>query len=409
MAKLQRVAVIGQGYVGLPLSIAAAESGLQLTGIDIDQKKIESIQSFKSPVEDISDQRIQSATASGNFRATTDFAKVSDAEAVVICVPTPLDGNLEPDLTALKSAVIAVAPYLKEETLIISESTSFPGTLRNVIMPLVKEKYSGDFSQLHFASAPERVNPGDLKWDIKNTPRLVGGINAKSTELANEFYSNFCSEVVLTETPEVAEAAKILENTFRLVNIALLNELNKVFSSNGIDTNAVVDAASTKPYGYMPFRSGVGIGGHCIPVDPMYLTWWARQNGSESKLVELADSVSRSMPKFVAEKAISIASSEVKKVLILGVAYKPGVADTRETPVLELVNHLLFLGKEVAWHDPLVAEWNGSNSVDISWECQVAILATNQPGIDITSLLEAGIPVLDCTNTHRGRAGVISL
>jgi UDP-N-acetyl-D-glucosamine dehydrogenase len=334
VAKLQRVAVIGQGYVGLPLSIAAAESGLQLTGIDIDQKKIESIQSFKSPVEDISDQRIQSATASGNFRATTDFAKVSDAEAVVICVPTPLDGNLEPDLTALKSAVIAVAPYLKEETLIISESTSFPGTLRNVIMPLVKEKYSGDFSQLHFASAPERVNPGDLKWDIKNTPRLVGGINAKSTELANEFYSNFCSEVVLTETPEVAEAAKILENTFRLVNIALLNELNKVFSSNGIDTNAVVDAASTKPYGYMPFRSGVGIGGHCIPVDPMYLTWWARQNGSESKLVELADSVSRSMPKFVAEKAISIASSEVKKVLILGVAYKPGVADTRETPVL---------------------------------------------------------------------------
>jgi UDP-N-acetyl-D-glucosamine dehydrogenase len=170
VAKLQRVAVIGQGYVGLPLSIAAAESGLQLTGIDIDQKKIESIQSFKSPVEDISDQRIQSATASGNFRATTDFAKVSDAEAVVICVPTPLDGNLEPDLTALKSAVIAVAPYLKEETLIISESTSFPGTLRNVIMPLVKEKYSGDFSQLHFASAPERVNPGDLKWDIMNTP-----------------------------------------------------------------------------------------------------------------------------------------------------------------------------------------------------------------------------------------------
>ena len=409
MAKVQRIAVIGQGYVGLPLSIAAAESGLQVTGIDIDQRKIESIQAFNSPVEDITDQRIQVATSSGKFSATSDFATVSDAEVVVICVPTPLDGKLEPDLTALKGAVNSVVPFLNEGTLLISESTSFPGTLRNVIMPMVKETYSGDFSKLHFASAPERVNPGDLKWDIKNTPRLVGGIDAKSTEIANDFYSNFCTEVVLTETPEVAEAAKILENTFRLVNIALLNELNKVFSANGIDTNAVVDAASTKPYGYMPFRSGVGIGGHCIPVDPMYLTWWARQNGSESKLVELADSVSRSMPKFVAEKAISVAKSEVKRVLVLGVAYKPGVADTRETPVLELVNHLKSLGKEVAWHDPLVTEWNGSNGVDIAWECQVAILATNQPGIDINSLLSAGIPVLDCTNTHRGRAGVISL
>lgn len=409
MAKLHRIAVIGQGYVGLPLAIATAESGLQVTGIDIDRKKIESIKECKSPVEDISDQRIQAVTTSGNYRATTDFATVSDADVVVVCVPTPLDGKLEPDLTALKEAVIGVVPFLKDETLIISESTSFPGTLRNVIMPLVKEKYAGNFSKLYFVSAPERVNPGDLKWDIKNTPRLVGGIDAKSTELARDFYRNFCSEVVLTETPEVAEAAKILENTFRLINIALLNELNKVFSANGIDTNAVVDAASTKPYGYMPFRSGVGIGGHCIPVDPMYLTWWARQTGSESRLVELADSVSRSMPKFVAEKAISIAKSEVKKVLILGVAYKPGVADTRETPVLELVKNLVDLGKEVAWHDPLVAEWNGSKSVEINWECQVAILATNQPGIEISTLIDAGVPVLDCTNSHRGKAGVVSL
>jgi UDP-N-acetyl-D-glucosamine dehydrogenase len=409
VAKLHRIAVIGQGYVGLPLAIATAESGLQVTGIDIDRKKVERIQECESPVEDISNQRIQAVTASGNFSVTTEFAKVSDADVVVICVPTPLDGNLEPDLTALKGAVIGVVPFLKDGTLIISESTSYPGTLRNVIMPLVKENYAGIFSKLHFASAPERVNPGDLKWDIKNTPRLVGGIDAKSTELANEFYSNFCAEVVITETPEVAEAAKILENTFRLVNIALLNELNKVFSINGIDTNAVVDAASTKPYGYMPFRSGVGIGGHCIPVDPMYLTWWARQTGSESRLVELADSVSRSMPIFVAEKAISIAKSEVKKVLVLGVAYKPGVSDTRETPVLELVKHLVDLGKEVAWHDPLVTEWNGTNGVEITWECQVAILATNQPGIEISTLTDAGVPVLDCTNSHRGKSGVVSL
>ena len=404
-----RIAVIGQGYVGLPLAIAAAESGLYVIGLDIDQKKIDSLNDFKSPVEDISDQRIKDVNHSGNYKATSDFSEVQNANVVVICVPTPLNGKLEPDLSALKGAVNSVIPYLNPETLIISESTSFPGTLRNVIMPLVKEKYKGDFNKLYFASAPERVNPGDLKWDIKNTPRLIGGIDEKSTQLANNFYKYFCAEVVLTESPEVAEAAKILENTFRLVNIALLNELNKVFSSSGIDTNAVVDAASTKPYGFMPFRSGVGIGGHCIPVDPMYLTWWARQNGDESKLVELADSVSRSQPKFVAEKAISIANSEVQRVLVLGVAYKPGLADTRETPVLELVKYLTGLGKEVAWHDPLVNEWIGSKGVELDWPCEVAILATNQPGIDISGLIRAGIPVLDCTNTHRGKAGVISL
>ena len=404
-----RIAVIGQGYVGLPLAIAAAESGLNVIGLDIDQKKIDLINEFKSPVEDISDQRIKNVNTSGCYIATSDFSEVQNANVVVICVPTPLNKKLEPDLSALKGAVNSVLPFLNSGTLIISESTSFPGTLRNVIMPLVKEKYIGDFNKLYFASAPERVNPGDLKWDIKNTPRLVGGIDEKSTQLANNFYKYFCAEVVLTESPEVAEAAKILENTFRLVNIALLNELNKVFSSSGIDTNAVVDAASTKPYGFMSFRSGVGIGGHCIPVDPMYLTWWARQNGKESKLVELADSVSRSQPKFVAEKAISIANSEVQRVLVLGVAYKPGVADTRETPVLELVKHLAGLGKEVAWHDPLVNEWNGSKGVELDWACEVAILATNQPGIDISGLLKAGIPVLDCTNTHRGKPGVISL
>ena len=409
MVEVKRIAVIGQGYVGLPLAVAAAESGLVVRGIDIDQKKIEAINNFKSPVEDISDSRIKDVIESGKFSVTTDFSVVTDSEIVILCVPTPLDTNLEPDLNALTRAVNSIAEFLQPQTLIISESTSFPGTLRNVIMPLLREKYGGDFSSLYFASAPERVNPGDLNWDIKNTPRLVGGVDNKSRQIAYEFYSSFCSNVVLTETPEVAEAAKILENTFRLVNIALLNELNKVFSANGIDTNAVVDAASTKPYGFMAFRSGVGIGGHCIPVDPMYLTWWARQNGSETKLIELADSVSRSMPKFVAEKAISITNSKVNRVLVLGVAYKAGVADTRETPVLELVNHLKTLGKEVAWHDPLVSEWNDSESVDVDWPCDVAILATNQPGIDISALTRKGVAVLDCSNTYRGRPGVISL
>lgn len=409
MIEDKRIAVIGQGYVGLPLAIAAAEAGLVVRGIDIDERKIDAINKCNSPVEDIINSRIKDVIEGGQYLATTDFSIVADSEIVIICVPTPLDSNLEPDLNALNGAIKSIAKYLKPETLIISESTSFPGTLRNVIMPALRDKFSGDFSKLYFASAPERVNPGDFKWDIKNTPRLVGGIDEKSTKIARDFYATFCSNVVLTATPEIAEAAKILENTFRLVNIALLNELNKVFSTNGIDTNAVVDAASTKPYGYMAFRSGVGIGGHCIPVDPMYLTWWARQNGCESKLVELADSVSRSMPKFVAEKAISISSARVKRVLILGVAYKPGVADTRETPVRDLIKHLQDLGKEVAWHDPLVSEWNGSESVNTDWPCDVAILATNQPGIDISVLQKNEVLILDCTNTYRGFEGVISL
>ena len=411
MQSKPKASIIGQGYVGLPLAIAASEAGLEVNGIDIDSKKIELINSGKSPVEDISDARLQKALASSAYKATTDFSKISDSNVIIICVPTPLDGELKPDLRALKSAVDSILPNLKEEMLIISESTSYPGTLREVIYQTVKDKFPGDVTKLYFASAPERVNPGDQKWDISNTPRLIGGLTIEASKKARDFYQNFCKELVITETPEVAEAAKILENTFRLVNIALMHEFNQILSAQGIDTNSVVDAASTKPYGFMPFRSGVGIGGHCIPVDPMYLTWWARENGNISKLVELADSVSRSMPEFVANRALSLIDrkSVTKRVLVLGVAYKPGLSDTRETPASELIAKLRSNGAEVKWHDPLVESWGEEQSAPVGWECDVAILATNQPGISITSQLERGIPVLDCTNTHRGVDGVIAL
>ena len=406
-----RVAVVGQGYVGLPLAVAAAESGLEVIGLDINPIRINTINQGISPIEDISNSRLKTELSSNRFIASSNFSLITNVNVVVICVPTPLDDKLEPDLSALKGAVTSITPYLQSNTLIVSESTSFPGTLRNVIYPLVKENFKGNIEEIFFASAPERVNPGDKKWHIKNTPRLIGGLNPESTSRAKEFYANFCNEIVVTENAEVAEAAKIMENTFRLVNIALMNELNQVFHLNNIDTNAVVDAASTKPYGFMPFRSGVGIGGHCIPVDPMYLTWWARQSGTESKLVELADSVSRSMPKFVAEKALSLITNKEskKKVLILGVAYKPGLADTRETPVLDLIKQFQSLGADVDWHDPLVNSWNGSSGVDLTWACDVAVLATNQPGITLQTLIDAKIPILDCTNSYRGVSGVHSL
>lgn len=403
------IAIIGQGYVGLPLALAAAESGLKVVGIDSNLEKVNTINAFKSPIEDISDERILEAFQNGDYRASNHFESLANAEIVVICVPTPLDNLGKPDLRHLISAVASAVPFLRSGALLINESTSFPGTLRDIIIPLVQKEYKGNFHSLFFASSPERINPGDPKWNISNTPRLVGGIDRESSEKAYEFYSKFCENVVLTSSPEIAESAKLLENSFRLVNIALINEFNQIFSQLGIDTNSVIDAASTKPYGFTPFRSGVGVGGHCIPIDPIYFSHWAQKNGLNSRLVELSSFITKSMPKFVADKAISIAKREVTRVLILGVSYKAGTTDTRESPALELIKYLTNLGINVAWHDPLVEQLEGTTGVEINWPCDVAILTINQPGLDISPILETDIPVLDCTNTYKNFRSVTLL
>jgi UDP-N-acetyl-D-glucosamine dehydrogenase len=264
---------------------------------------------------------------------------------------------------------------------------------------------------IYFASAPERVNPGDPVWNQKNTPRLIGAINDESQEKALEFYNSICDAAISVSTPEVAEAAKLLENTFRLVNIALINELTQIYAASGINVNEVIDAASSKPYGFMPFRPGVGVGGHCIPVDPLYLTWWAKQNGGAAKFVEAADSINHEMPKYVAQRALAMVKPTVitPKVLILGVAYKAGVGDVRETPALELRNKLRTLGATVAWHDPLVSTWEGSEPVDLEWDCDVAILAIKQIGVDIDFLVKRGVQILDCTNSIQSSAGITLL
>ena len=295
--------------------------------------------------------------------------------------------------------------------MVVSESTSYPGTLREIIIPIVNSLKPKESSTIYFASAPERVNPGDPVWNQKNTPRLVGSIDEESQKRALSFYESICDAAVAVSTPEIAEAAKLLENTFRLVNIALVNEFNQLCSANGINVHEVIDAASSKPYGFMPFRPGVGVGGHCIPVDPLYLTWWARKNGSKAVFVESADSINHEMPKYVAQRALSMVDREVKnpKVLILGVAYKPGIGDVRETPVTELRDFLKASGSEVAWHDPLVSIWEDSKPVDLNWSCDVAILATMQPGMNLSQLIVNGVPILDCTNSLTGQAGVSSL
>ena len=405
------LAIIGQGYVGLPLAMAAVDAGWTVIGIDNFAAKVTQINGGSSPVEDISDMQLQAAITSGAYKATTDFSAVAQASVITICVPTPLDSKREPDLTLLRSAATEIAPYVSNETLLVSESTSYPGTLREVIIPLVNQLKREDVKTVYFACAPERVNPGDAIWNQKNTPRLVGAIDAESQTKALAFYQSICDSAVSVSTPEVAEAAKLLENTFRLVNIALINEFTQLCETSGISVNEVIDAASSKPYGFMPFRPSVGVGGHCIPVDPLYLTWWARQNGSRAKFVELADSINHGMPRYVAERALSLVHPSIKnpKVLILGVAYKPGVADVRETPVSELRDYLKNQGAYVGWHDPLVTIWEGSNPVDLTWECDVAILATKQPGMDFGQLLARDIPVLDCTNSINVKSGVISL
>ena len=405
------LAIIGQGYVGLPLAMAAVDAGWSVIGIEKSTSRVDQLNSGSSPVEDISDDRLAKAIAAHKFEASNNPSDVSLASVVTICVPTPLDADRNPDLELLESATKDVAPYLSNGTLLVSESTSYPGTLRDVLIPLVNNLKSNEAETLYYASAPERVNPGDPIWDQKNTPRLVGGIDEESQKRALAFYNSICDSVVATSSPEIAEAAKILENTFRLVNIAMINEFTQLCSAQGINVHEVINAAATKPYGFMPFRPGVGIGGHCIPVDPLYLTWWARKGGQVASLVERSDEIANEMPIYVAERALALTkgSNTVPKVLIMGVAYKPGVGDVRETPASALRAALVARGAEVAWVDPLVPLWEGTKPVTESWNCDVAIVATNQPGMDVKAILGRGIPILDCTNNYGDLSGAVLL
>ena len=402
--------IIGQGYVGLPLAMAAVESGWTVVGLDNSASRVENLNRGQSPVEDISNETLSNALKSGRYRVSSNFEDISNADVVTICVPTPLDDKKEPDLTALRSATISSAPYLKNGALLVSESTSYPGTLRNEVIPLVEKNRPAGTKHLFFATAPERVNPGDQVWNQKNTPRLVSGIDKDSHDKVIDFYRSICDAVISVETPEIAEAAKLLENTFRLVNIGLINEFTKMCGTAGIDVNKVITAASSKPYGFMPFRPGVGVGGHCIPVDPLYLTWWAKQNDLSSPMVDLAEKTNTEMHKYVADRALKLIKLNKQKarILLLGVAYKVGVSDTRETPVSHLRKHLTQLGHEVEWMDPLVSTWEGSNPTSDLSGFDVAILAVNQPGLPITDLLRFGTPILDCTNSFSGKNGIQS-
>lgn len=389
-----RVAIVGQGYVGLPLAISAANAGHKVVGIDSNPDLVSKILEGKSPIGDLSDMDIATAISSGRYHASQSFEPIAQAEIVIICVPTPLDADYKPDLSSLTSALISVSQYLTPKTLVINESTVAPGTTRGMIANLLN--LAGIPYEL--AYSPERIDPANKAWKVTNTPKLIAGLTEQGAERAASFYRSFIDSVTIGSSLEVIETAKLLENSFRLINISFINEIAQFCAALNIDVREVIAAAATKPYGFMPFYPSAGVGGHCIPVDPKYLSEKATQMGIPSRFIDLAHQVNLELPSYFAGVATGMLGTlGGKSILLLGVAYKPDVADVRQTPAIALISALRQAGAEVWWHDDLVQTLNGESSVAITNTHDLAILVNPHSHCDL-SLLGA-TPVL---NTRGG-------
>lgn len=356
MSSGEIVCVIGQGYVGLPLAISATSAGWKVFGFDLSEPRVESIQRGISPIEDVSDGQLRAALSSG-YEATSDPSCLSKVEIVVLCVPTPLDENQEPDLSALKSAAELIGKHCNSGVLVVNESTSFPGTTRDFIPTTIRE-VNPNLSLL-MAVAPERIDPSNKEWNFKVTPRVVSGTSLEAKEKVENFYRTFCDSVTVVSSPEIAELSKLYENTFRQVNIALVNQIAQVADKMAISMTEVVKAASTKPFGFMPFRASIGVGGHCIPIDPMYLNWYASILGVKTSLISKAQEIIREVPIEVGKRAKRIRPERESKVLLVGISYKAGVSDLRESPAIPLYEELRSFYAQVDWWDELIEEWNG--------------------------------------------------
>lgn len=397
---LSRIAIIGLGYVGLELSVSAVKAGHFVVGVDISEGKLKAISKSQSPVENVSDQELQEVINSNRFIFNSKMDEIEGSNCVIFCVPTSLSNNREPDLRDLEKVCKEVSPHLSSGMLIVNESTSFPGTLSNVIVPLI-EKFRPDLrGKLFFGVAPERVNPGS-ESGLAEIPRIISGINETSKIKTYELYKSFCKTVLIVNSPEVAEAAKMLENSFRLVNISFINEINYLLRKLGIDTREVLEAASSKPYGFMPFSPGAGIGGHCIPVDPLYLQFILNKNGLKSEFVELASRINDGLAQRLIDRAFENLDTIPCRVLLMGVAYKEGLSDTRESPAENLAKELQSREIEYGWIDPLVAEWRGSLPSNLNEKWDLALVVTAQPGLPIESILVSGIEVMDLTGKYR--------
>src|SRR4051812_415622 len=405
-----RIGIVGLGYVGLPLAVAFAESGCDVVGIDVDSGKTAALRAGRSHIEDIPDDRLSAVLDRCEF--TTRFVELHEAEAILVCVPTPLNRNREPDLGPLLAAAQSLAGVVARGQVVILESTTFPGTTREHMVPLLEESGLRAGEDFALAFSPERVDPGRTDFTLRTTPKVVGGLTSACTDAAVGVYGAVCDEIVRVSTPEVAELSKLLENIFRSVNIALMNEMAMLADRMGIDIWEVVDAAATKPYGFMRFEPGPGMGGHCLPVDPFYLTWKAREYDLATEFIELAGKVNQQTPYFClekAERALNDAGKPVRgaRVLVVGVAYKPGVGDVRESPALKIIRLLRDRGADLAYHDPHVPELAelGLHSSPLPAAADgvdLAVIVTAHPSIDHRGITERAQLTLDLRGVTRG-------
>ena len=391
-----KVSIIGQGYVGLTISVFAAEHH-SVVGFDMNQGLVDALNSGRSHIEGVASSDLAKWIAAGRYQATTNAADIAGSDVVVIAVPTPLTADRKPDLAFVEAACKTIGENLKTPALIINESTSFPGTVRNLIKPEI-EKYSGGSIEHMYAVSPERVDPGRVDWDQKNTPRLYAGLTPEASSAVREFYSTFCDNLVEVSSPEVAESAKLFENTFRQVNIALVNEFAQIAHALGISVYETLDAAATKPYGFMKFMPSAGVGGHCIPVDPSYLADTAARVGVPATFIERANEVNLEMAAYVVGRvaADNGGSLSGKSVQVVGVAYKPNVADTRETPAELVIVELKKAGAVVTWHDPVVKNWHGAGSSNLGGS-EIAIVVTMHDVVSADAVLASAPYVFDTT------------
>jgi len=414
-----RVGVVGLGYVGLPLAVELARAGFRTTGIDLDQRKVDAINRGESYIQDVPTSDVAEFHRAGRLSATADAAVIAELDTINICVPTPLRKTKDPDLSYVVSAVEMIALHLRAGQLVVLESTTYPGTTDEVVQPILEKRGLKAGRDFFLAFSPERVDPGNPKWNTKNVPKVVGGLTPTCTGLAKELYGASVDTVVEVSSPKVAEMVKLLENTFRAVNIGLVNELALMCDRLGLDVWEVVDAAATKPFGFMPFYPGPGLGGHCIPIDPFYLSWKVKQVGFEARFIELAGHVNGAMPHHVVDKigdALNMRSKAIRgsSVLILGISYKRDIEDMRESPALDVMAVLHQKGARVSYHDPYVPalaarEWPGGTdlaSVALTPEtlraADCAVIVTDHKSFDYASIIKNAPLIVDSRNAIKG-------
>ena len=403
-----KIAIVGAGYVGLPLGVAFADVGDHVLFIDTSADAVARVNAGDSYIGDVPSERLAALVSSGHISASTEYAAVAECEDIIICVPTPLNDNREPDLSYIVSATEQIAQHLRREQLVVLESTTFPGTTTDVMKPIL-ERISGLKAGIDFylAMSPERIDPGRVDYTVRTMPKVIGGFTPACTERATALYGRAIDTLVAVSSPSAAELAKLLENIFRSVNIALMNEMAMLCDRMGIDIWEVAEAAGTKPFGFMAFKPGPGLGGHCIPLDPFYLSWKAREYDFHTEFIELAGKVNQNMPYFCRDKIARALNRHAKplrgsKLLIIGVAYKPDINDTRESPALKLIELLRLEGSDVSYHDPFVPKLRefelDSVSLDAIDSADAVIIVTNHSQIDYDSLRERAALTIDLRN-----------